>query len=179
MQRRIFARFVVVGFAAASSACSAESPVVPDFTPDVGGLSASAKAAQGSYELSFYKSGPNGLEPVSTLSVLSEELILGAHVEDSAGFPAQKGNVTFQYCSLKGLPPNDITRADEAPSSECANGSAKWASLVTVPVNTSGDAYMNFGLVRIPRTVGFRFQYKGNGSIGSGTSAPADFTWVP
>ena len=38
---------------------------------------------------------------------------------------------------------------------------------------------MNFGLVVIPRTVGFRFKYASQGSsVASGTGAPADFTWT-
>jgi hypothetical protein len=88
--------------------------------------------------------------------------------------------VIFQYCSLKGLPPNDIERADEAPSAACANGSATWANLpASVPVNASGDAYLDFGVVLIPRTVGFRFRYFGQGSgIANDPSAPEDFKWV-
>jgi hypothetical protein len=106
--------------------------------------------------------------------------VSGANVADGFGAPAQGGLVTFQYCSYKGGPPNDINRADEAPSAACATREASWANLVSVPVNASGDAYMNFGFVQIPRTVGFRFKYTGQGSgIANGVSAPSDFTWVP
>jgi hypothetical protein len=37
---------------------------------------------------------------------------------------------------------------------------------------------MNFGFVRIPRTIGFRCKYSGgkNSSIASGQCAPRDFT---
>jgi hypothetical protein len=88
--------------------------------------------------------------------------------------------VIFQYCSLKGLPPNDITRPDEAPSAACANGTAAWANLTTMPIDQSGNAYLDFGVVLIPRTVGFRFRYLGQGSgIENGVSEPRDFTWVP
>jgi hypothetical protein len=89
--------------------------------------------------------------------------------------------VIFQYCSYKGLPPNDIARADEAPTAACEDGSATWANLPRgVPVNASGDAYLDFGVVMIPRTVGFRFRYLGQGSgIANGVSAPEDFTWCP
>jgi len=162
------------------TACASDSPVSPD------GLSAdgSALSRQGSpvssgiYQLSFYT---NGLVPVTTLVAGGGggELILGALVTDAAGAPAQGGSVTFQYCSLKGFPPNDITRADEAPSSACANGSGDWARLTTVPVDASGHAYMDFGIVMVPRTVGFRFAYtRKGGAVSSGVSAPADFTWV-
>lgn len=158
-------------------ACSDKSPVAPNagrgLTPDIAAL---ARSASGSFQLSFFA---NGLVPVSSLPVF-QELILGAHVSDGSGAPAQGGSVTFQYCSLKGGPPNDINRADEAPSAACATRDASWANLISVPVNTSGNAYMNFGFAQIPRTVGFRFKYSGQGTgIANGVSAPADFTWVP
>src|SRR6266568_9427337 len=89
-----------------------------------------SQPVRGSYELSFFKSVLGGLERVTSLSVCTpsvcEELILGAHVADSSGLPAQGGAVTFQYCSYKGLPPNDITRADEAPTAACDSGLATW-----------------------------------------------------
>jgi hypothetical protein len=150
--------------------------------------SLSAQPVPGSYDLSFFKLVSGVLEPVSSLPVCNlsvpsecEELILNAHIkEDSSGLPAQGGVAIFQYCSFKGLPPNDITRADEAPSAACETGSATWANLAALKVNESGDAYLNFGIVLIPRTVGFRFKYIGQGSgIEKGTSTPMDFTWVP
>lgn len=179
MSQLKFANLMVTGLAAAALiACSGESPVAPGPGQD-GGLDLQAKAIPGSYELSFFKFGSSGLEPVSSLPVSSEELILGAHVEDNAGLPAGSGAVSFQYCSYKGLPPNDITRADEAPSAACASGLATWDLLTTVPLDASGNAFMNFGIVQIPRTVGFRFKYLSRGSgIANGMSAPADFTWV-
>ena len=162
-------------------ACSSESALAPAVSvKSPVGEAEYAKAVAGSYQLSFLNTS---LQPVSTLTVCTisscEELILGAHVEDANGAPAQGGSVTFEYCSYKGLPPNDISRADEAPSSACADGSAKWANLLTVSVNASGNAYMDFGFVRIPRTIGFRFRYTGQRSgIANGVSAPGDFTWV-
>lgn len=181
MSRHNFASLIVAGLAVvALLACSGESPVSPGAAPEGnGGLDLLAKSVPGSYELSFFKSDSSGLEPVDSLPVLSQELILGAHVAAAgSGLPAQSGAVTFQYCSFKGLPPNDITRADEAPSSACGDGSATWKSLTTVPVNTSGNAFMNFGIVQIPRTVGFRFRYLSQGSgIAGGMSAPRDFKW--
>jgi hypothetical protein len=108
-----------------------------------------------------------------------EDLVLKAHIADSLGKPAHRGLVIFQYCSLKGLPPNDITRPDEAPKEACENGSATWANLGAFKVNTSGDAFFDFGIVLIPRTVGFRFRYQGQGSrIPNGISdPPQNFTW--
>ena len=183
--RKLACLIVAVLAAGAFVACSDQSPVAPGATPDgVGDLSLLSQPVPGTYELSFFKNGPSGLEPVSSLPVCTvvadcEELILGAHVEAS-GVPAQGGAVIFQYCSFKGLPPNDPERADEAPRAACANGSASWANLpASVRVNASGDAYLDFGVVKIPRTVGFRFRYFGQGSgIANDTSAPEDFTWV-
>ena len=169
--------FAVIA-AIAAVACSVERPAAPYATVDVDlPVSARASAAAGSYQLSFVT---NGLQPVSTLPVSGGELILKAHVADAAtGLPATGGTVAFEYCSLKRRPPNDITRADEAPLEACASGDASWARLGSMGVNTSGDAYLNFGIVRVPRTVGFRFRYAGQrGGLASGSSAPANFTWV-
>jgi hypothetical protein len=146
-----------------------------------------AQGVPGTYELSFFKVGAGGLlEPVSSLAVCTpsvcEELILGAHIEEeSSQLPAQGGAVVFQYCSYKGLPPNDITRPDEAPTAVCDSGLATWKSLHSLlKVNESGDAYLDFGIVLIPRTVGFRFLYRSQGSnIITGMSDPKDFTWTP
>ncbi|WP_310053126.1 hypothetical protein [Agrilutibacter niabensis] len=97
--------------------------------------------------------------------VFDGELVLRAHVEDGSGHPAQGGTVTFQYCSLKGIPSNDITQPDEAPSSACANGSGTWATLGRVPVNPeTGDALLDFGLVSVVNTIGFRYRYVGQGT---------------
>jgi hypothetical protein len=167
-----FLRFAVIA-AVASIVYSGNLPV------------ALAQQVPGKYELFFFKSGPSGLESVSSLPVCTssacEELILNAHItEESSGLPAQKGLVVFEYCSYKGLPPNDITRADEAPLEACdIDGTAKWANLATLKVNQSGDAFLNFGVVLIPRTVGFRFQFKGQGSIANGESDPKNFVWTP
>jgi hypothetical protein len=176
-RRNLAGLLVVIVGAAALVACSDQSPVSPSANP---GLSADvrvlARTASGSYQLSFFA---NGLVPVSSLTVF-QELILGAHVADGSGAPAQSGSVTFQYCSYKGGPANDINRPDEAPSAACATREAAWANLISVPVDGSGNAYMNFGYVSIPRTVGFRFKYTGQrGGIANGVSAPSDFTWVP
>jgi hypothetical protein len=148
-------------------------------------LQRNAPAAQpvpGTYDLFFYKIVSGDLVAVETLPVCTEtaceELILNARVTDGT-LPAQGGIATFQYCSYKGLPPNDITRADEAPSSACEDGSAVWKSLATLPVDQSGNAYYDFGIVRIPRTVGFRFKYLARGSgIEKATSLPEDFVWT-
>jgi len=172
---------------AATAGCAGESILAPSAARDAttrptaeAGLQIRS-AAVGSYQLSFLNTS---LQPVTSLPVCTQtscqELVLGAHVDDGAGNPAQSGSVTFQYCSYKGLPPQDITRADEAPSSACADGSASWQSLPSnLSVDASGNAYLDFGAVRIPRTVGFRFKYTSQHSnVASGVSAPQDFTWT-
>ena len=53
--------------------------------------------------------------------------------------------MVFQYCSYKGLPPNDITQPDEAPSSACADGSGRWRNLnARIEVDANGDAFIEF-----------------------------------
>jgi hypothetical protein len=185
MTRRIIALTAATLISIAFVACSGKSPAAPtaEPAPSLGvaeGVTRLSPSVAGSYALGFFVSGPNGFQPVSSLPVLSQELILGAHVQSSSGAPAQSGAVAFEYCSYKGLPPNDIMRADEAPSAACASGVARWKSLpATLTVDASGNAYLNFGIVQIPRTVGFRFRYTGRGSgIANAVSAPADFTWV-
>jgi len=43
----------------------------------------------------------------------------------------------------------------------------------------AGYACMNFGIVRIPRDVGFRFRYSSQGSgVASGISEARNFTWT-
>jgi hypothetical protein len=143
-------------------------------------------SATGTYTLSFIARVDGTLQEVTSLPVLSTELILKAYVADSSGQPAQRGTVTFEYCSYKGGPPNDITRADEAPKEACEQGTASWARLMSLSVTAgtcpglgTGYACVNFGIVRIPRDVGFRFRYSPQGSsIAAGTSEAKNFTWV-
>jgi hypothetical protein len=158
------------------TACS-ESPVVPGSSAnDARQVAARQTAVAGVYGLAFLD---HSLQPVTTLTVGGPELILKAHVTDAFGNPAQRGTVEFQYCSLKGGPPNDINRADETPSADCLTNSASWARLASLSVDSNGNAFLNFGYVSIPRTIGFRFKYSSQGSgIASGISAPQDFTWI-
>ena len=168
--------------------CSGQSPVSPDpGFATAGDLSARRPpAAPGVYDLSFNLLGNGTYEEVSSLPVRSRELILKAYVTDSTGLPAQKGRVTFEYCSFKGGPPNDIERADEAPKEACEQGTARWSRLASISVTAGscpfladGYACMNFGIVQIPRDIGFRIRYEPQGSgIAAGTSVPENFTWV-
>jgi len=128
-------------------ACSDQSPVAPGATPDaVQPLTALAPGVPGLYELTFFLNG---------------ELVLTAHVEALvSGEPADGGAVTFQYCSYKGRPKNDITQPDEAPSSACEDGSATWVTLRRVRIErATGDASLNFGTVSVVNIIGFRGHY--------------------
>lgn len=145
-----------------------------------------SRTSIGSYELYFHAWRNGVLEPVSSLPVLSYELILRAFVADASGVPALSGTAVFEYCSYKGRPPNDIERADEAPKEACDAGLASWRRLRSLDVDAStcpgfgtGNACMNFGIVRIPRDVGFRFRFSGRRrDIDPGVSAAANFTWT-
>jgi hypothetical protein len=188
MKRTLFV-VVVAGASFAFAACLSQSPVTPDTSAGAaaGPRAAVANAsATGTYTLSFIARVDGTLQEVTSLPVLSTELILKSYVADSSGQPAQRGTVTFEYCSYKGGPPNDITRADEAPKEACEQGTASWARLMSLSVTAgtcpglgTGYACVNFGIVRIPRDVGFRFRYSPQGSsIAAGTSEAKNFTWV-
>ena len=140
----------------------------------------------GFYYLNFETYSGGVYAPVTSLPVMSQELILRAYVEDNSGVPAQSGTVAFEYCSYKGGPPNDIERADEAPKEACDAGIARWRRLASRDVNEGscpglgvGNACLNFGIVRIPRDVGFRMRFSGKRSgIDSGMSEESNFTWT-
>lgn len=180
---------VVILAAYAAAACAGEW-AAPSSPSSVAAADLSAKPSSGGttgvYDLSFAVFHNGVYTEVSTLPVKSDELILKAYITDSAGQPAQKGTVTFQYCSYKKGPSNDIDRPDEAPKEACADGSADWARLASKSVTEGscpllgiGFACVNFGVVQIPRTVGFRIRYEPQGSgITAGTSEPENFTWV-
>jgi hypothetical protein len=170
------------------SGCVNQTPLAPAAVAGgAGELSAKPSAATpGIYTLTFMAHVDGTLQEVTSLPVQTAELILQASVTSSAGSAAQAGTVTFEYCSYKGGPPNDISRADEAPKEACEQGTASWARLRSMSVDSGtcpalgpGYACMNFGVVRLPRDVGFRFRYASQGSgIGSGTSQSKDFTWT-
>lgn len=168
-------------------ACSSQSPVDPGGVAAPGRLDAKpASGVPGLYALSFWGRVNGVYEEVSTMPVLSGELILKAQVTDLSGSPATAGTVTFEYCSYGGRS-KDITNADEAPKAACEQGQARWTRLGSWTVGVAGgnclalgggSACFNFGVVRIPRTIGFRFRYARKGSIASGTSPARDFVWV-
>ena len=169
-------------------ACSGESPLAPSESSVVARELAArgSQTASGVYQLSFTARRAGILEEVSSLVVGRDELILKAFVSNSSGAPAQKGTVIFEYCSYKGGPPNDITRPDEAPKEACEQGLGNWARLGSFSLSPgtcgptlTGSTCWNFGIVQIPRDVGFRFRYSPQGSgIAAGTSESKNFTWV-
>jgi hypothetical protein len=130
-----------------------------------------AQPVSGVYELSFFADTLDGLVPLTNNSLpILTELVLKAHVEDGSGHPAKRGSVIFQDCSLKGQP---------AASAACVSGSGTWLHIITLPVDQFGNASVDFGFVSNPRTIGFRFEYIGQGSgIANGASAPGDVTWT-
>jgi hypothetical protein len=160
-RRSLAGRCFAVLVALVSVACSNESPIAPA-TPDGGASPGLAvRGVAGSYQLSFLMSG--------------SELVLKAHVQEAiSGAPAQGGTATFQICSRKGGPTLQMA---PLPSVECrSGGSGSWVRLARMPVNASGDAFVNFGVAPAFTTVGFRFLYDGlRGGIASGESAPVDF----
>jgi len=171
------------------AACSGESLVSPNPGAAMpGDLSARpSQGLPGVYDLSFTILISGGYQEVTSLPVGSAELLLKAYVADSLGNPASKGTVTFEYCSFKGGPPNDIERADEAPKEACEQGLARWSRLTSISVTAgrcpnlgTGYACMNFGIVQIPREIGFRIRYQPQGSgIPAGMTVPENFTWTP
>jgi len=175
--------------ATAASACSGESPVAPT-SPVVGAaVEHNARPGQGvpgTYALAFTTYRNGALTEVSSLAVSSEEMILKAYVTDSAGQPATAGSVTVEYCSYNKGPANDISRPDEAPLEACAQGAASWARLDSKSVTEGscprlgiGYACVFFGVVRIPREVGFRMRYDPRSSgIASGGTLPKNCVWV-
>jgi hypothetical protein len=186
---RITTSIVALITASSFAACSgAQSPAAPDSAAAAtDSLNAKASAAvPGLYDLTFNTYRKGAYTEVSSLSVRSQELILKAHVTDSTGAPAKKGAVTFEYCSYTGGPSNDITQPDEAPKEACDAGTATWARLESMSVDSGrcptlgvGYACSVFGIVRIPRAVGFRFRYNAQGSgIAAGTSETKNFTWT-
>lgn len=160
MTRHAVVRLAVMLTAAASVACT-DSAVEPSAEPTERSTPLARKTpALGQYDIEFRWSG---------------ELAVIAHVRDASGAAPTGGSVTFQYCSLKGLPTNDITRPDEAPASACADGSGRWRSLLKMSLNQFGDAGMNFGSVSVVTVIGFRVVYAPEGSNVAASSVVEDW----
>jgi len=185
LNSRLAGCFVLGNVICTLTSCSDSSPVrpsavsasaEPNLQSDLPNVLARPGLVEGSYQLAFLDTA---LQPVATLPTCDGELVLRAHVQAKASSaPATSGAVGFEYCSYGGVP-NDITRADEAPLEACQTGDGRWRRLGSAGLNQSGDAYWNFGVVRIPRTVGFRFVYSPrNSAIAGGTGGPANFSWA-
>lgn len=122
--------------------------------------------------------------PVTTLPVEDAELYLKAEIVSASG-PADRGSVVFEYCSFGG-PRHDVSSADEAPAAVCESGEGRWVRLNGVRISESfcpdgapGTACAFYGVVAMPRTVGFRFTYRSQGGdIADGESQPLDFLWT-
>ncbi len=153
----------------------AESPIAPTGVHQSALVTVTAQPVEGFYDLRFLNTSH---VEVANLQ-FGQALILQAHITDAGGNPAQGGSVVFQYCSLKGYPPNDIEHVDEAPLEKCeVTGEGTWAHLATRDVDTSGNAEMTFCCSTITPTIGFRFKYLGQGSgIANRTSGPENFNW--
>ena len=163
MPHRHLPGFILAVLAAFVVACSDQSPVAPDNTPEnFRSDPILAQPSEGTYTISF-------LPTSSGLGV-----ILVAYVADASG-PAEGGSAIFQYCSLQGEP---------APSADCDTGSGGWvlwgkAGIIPPPSELAGHASMVYGLVPPSgTTIGFRFRYIGQGSgIANGVSESADHTF--
>jgi len=100
----IASRLIVALLGAVSAAaCSGDSPAAPSPSSVIAGEqnAKASQAAPGVYDLSFNVFQNGTYQEVSSLPVKSQELILKAYVTDSSGYPAQKGTVTFEYCSYR------------------------------------------------------------------------------
>ena len=145
-------------------ACTDQSPVAPNDTPE--GLQTAiilAQPVEGTYTLSFM--------PTST----GLGVVLVAYVTDASLAQAESGTAVFQYCSLHGNP---------APSNDCDTGSGHWvlwgrAGIIPPPSPSVGFAFLTYDLVPTAgTTIGFRFRYFGQGNgIANGESAPGDHTF--
>ncbi len=126
-----------------------------------------ANTVPGLYELSFDTTGPVPL--TNNRLPVGQELVLKAHVQDTSGNPAQRGEVIFQDCEVKNSP---------GPSAACDSGSGVWAHVFQMSVDASGNALVDYGFISIPETIGFRFRYIGQGSgIANGVSKSGDVIW--
>lgn len=98
-------------------------------------------------------------------------VLIRVHVEDINHEPAQTGSVLYEICKFTG-------DGKAAPSSACANGTARWSRLVDVEVNSFGDTWAGFDVVLTPCTMGLRATYRRSRTIASGTMGPVDLSWT-
>jgi hypothetical protein len=151
MTHQAVGRCALILLTAVASVACAESAVAPSAAERVESPTTLARpqAEPGQYDIEFLWNG---------------ELVIIAHVRDASGAAPTGGSVTIQYCSLKGLPPGDITQPDEAPSSACGDGSGRWRNVIRGSLDESGDFGVNFGVVSVVTVIGFRVVYSPQGS---------------
>jgi hypothetical protein len=130
-----------------------------------------SSAPAGFYTLTFLHYG----QEVTTLPAGPYEVshvLVKAHVEDLNHQPAQSGSVLFEVCRYRAT-------GKSAPSSACADGTARWKRLiVSGEVNpATGDAIVGRDVVSVPCIMGWRATYRGSQTIAPGTMGPVDFTW--
>jgi hypothetical protein len=107
MLNRIFTSSMLCFVGALAVACSVESPVEPTVTGAAPPAAlAAVQSVPGVYTLTFHDH--TGAE-VASLPVMNE-LTLKAHATNTVGQPAQAGSVTFEYCSRKGGPHEQMKR---------------------------------------------------------------------
>ena len=97
-------------------------------------------------------------------------LVLNAHVTDSSGNLATRGQLIFQDCLLNGIP---------APSTQCDSGAGAWSNIQMVRINGPADIKVGYGSPSSRQTIGFRFRYFAGHGIGiaNGISNSMDVTW--
>ena len=182
-------RLIAVVLSACSLiACSSQIPAAPGPVagPD-GPAAGSQRGVPGIYDLTFIYPVNGAYQEVSSLIVGGINTpFLKARVTDMSGNPATTGTVTFDYCSY-GEPTNNVANPDALPKEACEQGAAMWAPLDRAKRVGDGSCYFLAGasaceglrIVRIPRTLGFRFRYTQQGNnIASGTSPARDLEWT-
>ena len=130
---------------------------------------------QGFYQMTFLH---NGQEVTTLPAGPGSNILVKVHVEDSNHVPATDGAVLFETCRWKGVSPTTGTRGGAAPSSACANGTARWERwLLADHLTSNGDAITGIDRVNVACVMGWRATYKNSRTIASATIGPVDFTW--
>ena len=132
----------------------------------------------GSYEMTFLHDGAE----VTTLPAGQDSNIqVRVIVRDSNGQLAADGTVLFEVCKWRGVSPTTGTRGGAAPSSACANGTARWERHISLDVRPSPlitfTALTGIDIVNVACVMGWRATYKNSRTIAPGVMGPADFTW--
>ena len=151
-------------------ACDQQA-VAPTPTANAAALDArSPSAPSGFYEMTFLNSAH---EEVTSLPVGHgvSHVLIRVHVEDINHEPAQTGSVLYEMCRY-------TSTGKAAPSSACADGTARWSRWVDVEVNSLGDTWAGLDVVLNPCTIGFRATYGRGRTIAPGTMGPVDFSWT-